>query len=146
MTQAFTAFQQLPNSFTIINARLSGYQDLQQVQVKEGAIRAIMPTKEVQKQENTVDFGGDWLSLGGIDLQINGGLGLAFPDLEKQHFPLLTKISKYLWNQGVDGFLPTIVTTSPEKIRRSLATIAAYLSSQPSQTAQILGVHLEGPF
>ncbi|MGC1246629.1 MAG: N-acetylglucosamine-6-phosphate deacetylase [Spirulinaceae cyanobacterium] len=136
----------IPNSFTIINARLSGYQNLQQIQVEEGVITAIVPAKEGQKPENTLDFQGDWLSLGGIDLQINGCLGLAFPDLEKKHLPLLAKISKYLWNQGVDGYLPTIVTTSPEKIKRSLATISAYISSQPSQTAQILGVHLEGPF
>lgn len=146
MNQVSTVLEKLPNSFTIINTRLSGYQDLQQIQIKKDKIVAIAPTEQGSKQPICIDFAGDWLSLGGLDLQINGGLGLAFPDLEQQHFPLLDKIGKYLWDQGVDGFLPTIVTTSLEKIRRSLATIATYISCQPSETAQIIGVHLEGPF
>jgi N-acetylglucosamine-6-phosphate deacetylase len=54
----------------------------------------------------------------------------------------------------VDAFLPTLVTTSLDKFRRSLSTIADYIRTvqtaapatiQP-KTAEILGVHLEGPF
>lgn len=146
MNQVSTPSKKFPKSFTIINVRLPGYQDLQQIQIQEDSIVAIAPITQGSKQQILIDFAGDWLSLGGIDLQINGGLGLAFPDLESKHFPLLGKIAKYLWDQGVDGFLPTIVTTSPEKIKRSLATIATYISAQPRETAQIIGVHLEGPF
>ena len=89
---------------------------------------------------------GDWISLGGVDLQINGALGLAFPDLEMGDGDRLTAICQLLWDQGVDGFLPTIVTTSIENIQRSLAVFAAFIAQQPPHTAQILGVHLEGPF
>jgi len=35
------------------------------------------------------DWEGDWLSPGGVDLQINGGLGLAFPELTEADLPLL---------------------------------------------------------
>ena len=34
-------------------------------------------------------WGGDWLSPMGVDLQINGGLGLAFPDLTFGDLPTL---------------------------------------------------------
>jgi N-acetylglucosamine-6-phosphate deacetylase len=81
-----------------------------------------------------------------VDIQINGALGLAFPDVEMGDFDRLTEICDFLWNQGVDGFLPTIVTTSIENIHRSLAVFAEFMKQQPPNTAQILGVHLEGPF
>jgi N-acetylglucosamine-6-phosphate deacetylase len=139
----------------IINARVIGYQDLQQVAIQQRKIVAIAkcgrspiaPQLDLAITE-TIDFDGDWLSLGGIDLQINGALGLAFPDLELQDLPKLEQICDFLWQQGVDGFLPTIVTTSISKIQRSLFTIAQFMTTQVEvkNTAKVLGVHLEGPF
>ena len=35
------------------------------------------------------DWHGDWLSPAGVDLQINGGLGLAFPELTPADLPQL---------------------------------------------------------
>lgn len=102
-----------------------------------------------EKTEILYDVRGDWLSLGGVDLQINGGLGLAFTDLKEKHIPALQKICQYLWEQGIDGFLPTLVTTSVENIKRSLSVIDDFLAIQShgkKETAKILGVHLEGPF
>lgn len=133
-------------TINITNARLPNNQSLQQISINQGIIKAIKPMSAAQVGENeqTLDAAGDWISLGGIDLQINGGLGLAFPDLEPQHLPLLQKICCFLWQQGIDGFLPTIVTTSVEKIARSLSTIAQFMDC--SQGAKVLGVHLEGPF
>ena len=138
----------------ITNARIPGYKDLQQVIIAgDQTIKAIAPWSESQqsnqiKSEQVIDLAGDWLSLGGIDLQINGGLGLAFPDLELTDFPQLDKICDFLWLQGVDGFLPTIVTTAVAKIQRSLSVIAKFIATQAQKnhTAKILGVHLEGPF
>jgi len=100
----------------------------------------------LETQLLTLDVAGDWVSLGGIDLQINGGLGLAFPDLNQENCQQLPAIAEFLWNQGVDGFVPTLVTTSVENIQRSLSILAAYMSQQPVGIAQVLGVHLEGPF
>jgi len=88
---------------------------------------------------------GDWLSLGGVDLQINGALGLAFTDVDSEHITKVGEICQFLWHQGVDAFLPTLVTTAVEKIQRSLS-IFSDCASFGQQGAQILGVHLEGPF
>ena len=97
-----------------------------------------------------LDVEGDWVSNGGIDLQINGALGLAFTDLCPSDSNSLQEICRFLWEQGVDGFLPTLVTTSVENIQRSLSIIADFVQGQePAKapfSAQILGVHLEGPF
>ena len=140
-------------NFDIINVRLPRTQNLQQVLIRQGKISGIEPMAGLSQPRSTaaiqqIDLQGDWLSLGGIDLQINGALGLAFPDLEPKYFSKLTEICQYLWAQGIDGFMPTIVTTSIDKIQRSLATIAEFIQTVPQDkpTAKILGVHLEGPF
>ena len=131
----------------ITNARIIGHQGLQQIAIAAGKIE-IAPQLNLSADSTINDLQGDWLSLGGIDLQINGGLGLAFPDLEVADLPKLKQIGDFLWQQGVDGFLPTIVTTAVDKIQRSLAVIARFMSTQDNteHTAKVLGVHLEGPF
>ncbi|MEQ9370881.1 MAG: N-acetylglucosamine-6-phosphate deacetylase [Coleofasciculus chthonoplastes F3-SA18-01] len=133
----------------IINARVPGYQGLQQVRVDaEGKISAIAPMADMAQNGANIDVTGDRLSLAGVDLQINGALGLAFPDLTLGDSQKLQQICQFLGNQGVDGFLPTLVTTSIEKFQQSLAVIADFLTTASDQAgmAQILGVHLEGPF
>ena len=133
----------------IINARLPGHEGLQLISIQQGTIGKIMPMDTVSRpvpQTPVLDAAGDWISLGGVDLQINGALGLAFTDLDMCHGTSLQEICQFLWQQGVDGFLPTLVTTSVEKIQRSLDMLAEFMQNQPVSTAQILGVHLEGPF
>jgi N-acetylglucosamine-6-phosphate deacetylase len=140
----------------IINARLIDKQGLYLININNcGSIEQIIEQKsdeENKLDESSIDVNGDWISLGGIDLQINGGLGLAFPDLEEKYLPELQKICEFLWQQGIDGFLPTIVTTSVEKIQRSLSVINEFMikysffDRREERAAKILGVHLEGPF
>jgi N-acetylglucosamine-6-phosphate deacetylase len=138
----------MPQRTEIINSTIIGYQGWQRIVVNQlGIIENILPMADDYPQENQVlDLQGDWLSLGGIDLQINGGLGLAFTELGAKDINKLKEICQFLWQQGIDGFLPTIVTTSVEKIRRSLSIIAEVMRSRKSnQEAEIIGVHLEGP-
>jgi N-acetylglucosamine-6-phosphate deacetylase len=138
----------------ILNARVPGYEGLQMILVdRQGTIKEILSMDAVLKrisasQLQGLNVMGDWISLGGVDLQINGALGLPFPDLTPENAEKLPEICQFLWQQGVDGFLPTLVTTSVEKIQQSLAAIAKFAAAQkPDQpTAQMLGVHLEGPF
>ncbi|HEY9635320.1 MAG TPA: N-acetylglucosamine-6-phosphate deacetylase [Coleofasciculaceae cyanobacterium] len=169
----------MTNDLNIINAQVPGYQGLQQIRIdKQSIIAAIVPMESASSVEEvqqlpTLDVAGDWVSLGGVDLQINGGLGLAFTDVSPHDIYTLIEIKQYLWDLGVDAFLPTLVTTSVENIQRSLCFFANHLpsqqpasgsveslsSQQPKQgkrfitdvlvtipAAEILGVHLEGPF
>ncbi len=130
----------------IINAQVPGFSGLQQIDIHQGRIRAIAPMADAPPTGPVLDVAQDWISLGGIDLQINGALGLPFPELQAGDGERVTAICQYLWDQGVDGFLPTIVTTSVENVQRSLGCIAQHRAQAPTHaTAQILGVHLEGP-
>ncbi|MEH2366402.1 N-acetylglucosamine-6-phosphate deacetylase [Nostoc sp.] len=148
--------QATQNPVDIINARVTGYKDLQMLLVNpEGMIEQILPMGAIKadSRASVIDVAGDWISLGGVDLQINGALGLAFPDLTTENAHIIQKITQFLWDVGVDGFLPTLVTTSVEKIQRSLAVIANFTPLSVNgeglgvrSSAKILGVHLEGPF
>lgn len=133
------------NNLNLINARLLERSELVRVTVGDGRVKAITPMAGVDPEEigPCLNLAGDWLSLGGVDLQINGALGLAFPDLSPENRDKLTPIGDFLWHQGVDGFLPTIVTTSIANIQRTLATLATVATTG---ACQMLGVHLEGPF
>jgi N-acetylglucosamine-6-phosphate deacetylase len=145
----FWRSSELMTDCVLTYARLPGRSGLHHVYFEGGAIATMMPASSDPESLPSVpqlDFDGDWLSLGGIDLQINGGLGLAFPDLQAGDQEHLDKIAAYLWNQGIDGFCPTIVTTSLPKIHQALAVLAASPLRHPQpHRAQILGVHLEGP-
>jgi N-acetylglucosamine-6-phosphate deacetylase len=136
----------MPTTAKIINARVPGYNSTQQILVADSKIQAISPVIATNSEDCLViDLAGDWCSWGGIDLQINGALGLAFPDLHRGDHPQLHKICDWLWKQGVDGFTPTLVTTSIENFQRSLQVISEFMEQQVAGTAQILGVHIEGP-
>ncbi|MDJ1181529.1 N-acetylglucosamine-6-phosphate deacetylase [Roseofilum sp. BLCC_M91] len=132
-----------PN-LNIINAHLPGYEDKQNIVIREGKIQAILPTQTQRSSDQPIlDVQGDWISLAGIDLQINGALGLAFPEITSADQEKLNQICHLLWQQGVSYFLPTLVTTSIENIHRSLKIFAEF--SPPQNSAQPLGIHLEGP-
>ena len=140
-------------NITIINARLHGYQEQQKILINEqGIIENICSmgaSNVTQQREQIYDAQGDWISLGGVDLQINGGLGLAFPEIQEKHIPKLHQICEFLWHEGIDGFLPTLVTTSVENIQRSLSILERFMKIQQEEeieTAKVVGVHLEGPF
>ncbi|MEB3331565.1 MAG: N-acetylglucosamine-6-phosphate deacetylase, partial [Synechococcaceae cyanobacterium] len=49
------------------------------------------------------DWQGDWLSPAGVDLQINGGLGLAFPELQADDLPRLRELLALLHRDGVEA-------------------------------------------
>ncbi|MBM0743275.1 N-acetylglucosamine-6-phosphate deacetylase [Phormidium sp. CLA17] len=123
----------------LTNARIPGYVGLQQLTIQDEVILSLQPQSSMIPAAAFLDLQGDWISLGGIDLQINGALGLAFPDLDFDTASKLEAINQFLWQHGVDGYLPTLVTTSVDNIQRSLSILA-------TPSSRILGVHLEGPF
>ncbi|MBE9067379.1 N-acetylglucosamine-6-phosphate deacetylase [Leptolyngbya cf. ectocarpi LEGE 11479] len=130
----------------LLNVRLPHRSELYCLEIVGNQLRSMLPMAKVAANAvQAIDCQGDWVSLGGVDLQINGALGMAFPDLSD---PVeLQKAASFLWAQGIDAFTPTLVTADAAKIQRSLAVIRAYqaMGSLPRH-AEVLGAHLEGPF
>ena len=91
-------------------------------------------------------WGGDWLSPAGVDLQINGGLGLAFPELTPADQPRLLELLELLWRDGVEAIAPTLVTCGVAELRQALAVLRQARSQHQPGRCRLLGAHLEGPF
>ncbi|MFN7677024.1 MAG: N-acetylglucosamine-6-phosphate deacetylase [Cyanobacteriota bacterium] len=92
------------------------------------------------------DWGGDWLSPMGVDLQINGGLGLAFPELTEADLPTVDALLAQLWRDGVEAIAPTLVTCGVAPLRQALAVLGQARAGQRPERCRLLGAHLEGPF
>ncbi len=111
----------------------------------DGRIHTLQPTAAGSAAAGE-DWGGDWLSPMGVDLQINGGLGLAFPELHRDDLPRLIALQERLWQDGVEAITPTIVTCSTADLRGALAVLAEARVHQAPERCRLLGAHLEGPF
>ncbi|MCP9849957.1 N-acetylglucosamine-6-phosphate deacetylase [Cyanobium sp. Morenito 9A2] len=92
------------------------------------------------------DWRGDRLSPGAVDLQINGGLGLAFPELQNADLPRLLELLERLWSDGVEAICPTLVTCGVAPLRQALAVLEQARTRHQRGRCQLLGAHLEGPF
>ena len=89
---------------------------------------------------------GDMLSRRGTDLQINGGLGLAFTELAEGDLPRILELLDLLWRDGVEAIAPTLVTCAVTPLRQSLAVLRQARERHQAGRCQLLGAHLEGPF
>jgi N-acetylglucosamine-6-phosphate deacetylase len=111
----------------------------------EGRIAAVRPLPPGSVAAGD-DWKGDWLSPGGVDLQINGGLGLAFPELTPADLPRLEALLELLWRDGVEAICPTLVTCGVEALRQALTVLAQARRLHRPGRCRLLGAHLEGPF
>jgi N-acetylglucosamine-6-phosphate deacetylase len=83
---------------------------------------------------------GAWLAPGFIDVQVNGGGDVLFNDE-----PTPEGISAIIAAHrrfGTTALLPTLISDTPEKMRKALDAAQATVGRDPS----VLGIHLEGPF
>lgn len=80
---------------------------------------------------------------GFIDLHIHGAHGADVMDASLEALQIMT--SK-LPLEGTTSFLATTMTSSKEQISEALVNAAAYLKEKNQTGAEILGIHLEGPF
>ncbi len=92
------------------------------------------------------DWAGDWLSPMGVDLQINGGLGLDFSELDFEEIPKLLNLLDRLWTDGIEAIAPTLISCDLLQLRKSLAVLDAARQQHKLQRCELLGAHLEGPF
>lgn len=98
----------------------------------------------MSKAQSPHDHPGARLLPGLVDLQVNGCQGIDFSgeDLTEESF---THACRELFRHGNSLFLPTVITSPPERYERNLKLIARALRL-PELAARIPGLHLEGPF
>jgi len=92
--------------------------------------------------EVSVDVKGMSIIPGLIDVHIHGGNGYSFMD---GSYESLAEISSFHSKHGTTSFLATTSTASKEKIIKALNSASeSYEKGMPG--ADLIGVHLEGPF
>ena len=79
-----------------------------------------------------------------IDLQVNGHGGVDL--LTANNVEDVRKVSRSLYENGVVGYLPTIITSALSDAVRAIKLIDEVRTNHQPGEAKILGTHLEGPF
>lgn len=78
-----------------------------------------------------------------VEQHFHGCYGVDFSTCKSDDILFL---AKKLLTHGIGGFFPTLVTDSVENIKRQIQEIKIAKENQTPETAQILGIHLEGVF
>lgn len=112
----------------------------QDVVIQEGKIIAIGSSLTQQTTEE-IDGENQYLFPGFIDLHIHGSAGVDTMDATED---ALHTMAKSLVKEGVTSFLATTMTQKIEAIESALQTIAHFENTEDE--AEVLGVHVEGPF
>ncbi|MBO7214284.1 MAG: N-acetylglucosamine-6-phosphate deacetylase [Clostridia bacterium] len=80
---------------------------------------------------------------GFIDEHIHGAFGA---DAMDGSVKALSDIATAVASEGTTGFLATTMTQSPENIKNALSAVKDYVNAKSESGAEVIGVHLEGPF
>ncbi|MFP9127440.1 N-acetylglucosamine-6-phosphate deacetylase [Niallia sp. BSM11] len=115
--------------------------------MEKGRIHSYGKLAELEKTENvqTISFPkGSKLIPGMIDIHIHGAKNADAMDGSHDGLKTIAEILPY---EGTTSFLATTMTQGQEEIESALTCISAFIETdnKPGQ-AEILGVHLEGPF
>lgn len=99
----------------------------------------------IGKLENgLVELPNDYIVVPGfIDEHVHGAAGSDAMDGTTKD---LNNIAKALASEGTTAFCATTMTQSPENIVKALSAVKKYKEENHEDGAEILGVHLEGPF
>lgn len=115
------------------------------ITIKKGKIITVTDKKEniaIQKDSEFIDAKGKYIVPGYIDIHVHGGGG---SDVMDGEFESIRQVAATHSRFGTTAFLPTTLTMSKDKIIKSLKSIQE-AKLKGTETAEILGVHLEGPY
>ncbi|TCS83268.1 N-acetylglucosamine-6-phosphate deacetylase [Tepidibacillus fermentans] len=138
------------NRFIIANVTIFE----EEAKIEKGYIRVENgKISEICKMDNFQDINGIEviqfpneykLIPGMIDLHIHGAAGA---DTMDATIEAIETIASALPKEGTTSFLATTITKEEEEIERALINVANYMKKENNAgKAEVLGVHLEGPF
>jgi N-acetylglucosamine-6-phosphate deacetylase len=110
--------------------------------VADGRIADLVDSNGLDVHLPTVDVEGRLIAPGLIDIHTHGAMGYSFNDPTVEAY---TTIARQQVRHGVTGLLATIATAPVPRLVECLSFARQRLLAT-SDGAQILGVHLEGPY
>ncbi|MFD1358614.1 N-acetylglucosamine-6-phosphate deacetylase [Fictibacillus halophilus] len=114
--------------------------------IKNGKVEyvgGVNPLTEDEEAETYEMPPGSFMIPGMIDIHIHGASGADVMDGAED---ALSIMAKALPAEGTTSFLATTMTENPLHIEEALAQTASFIENQKPGSAEIVGIHLEGPF
>ena len=116
------------------------------VLIEDGFIADVFSQKRFEKKHygseiNTIDVNGAFIAPGFIDTHIHGTGGFGTEDISAES---ILGMSRALVQYGVTSFNPTLYCAEKGKLLRAVEETASAIGREDG--AQIMGIHLEGPF
>ncbi len=130
-------------SLVITNITLVTHESMiedQWLLIKGENIAATGPMTDVPAAGRTIDGRGRHVLPGAVEIHIHGAAGADAMDADDD--PVET-ISRHLPSTGTTAFLATTMTARPDDLRAALGHLSG---SRYRGGAEMLGIHLEGPF
>ena len=110
-----------------------------QLEIKDGKITNIYPYNQEKVDK---DYGNERIVPGFIDVHCHGYGGYDTNDATEDG---LKNWLKNITSQGVTGLCPTTITQSKQVLTNAVKNVAKVYAQNP-EGAEILGIHLEGPY
>ena len=110
--------------------------------IDDGRIVGIVASTKVNNGLPLLDVGGRLITPGLIDIHIHGALGYTFNDATAEAFGTITQENARC---GVTSLLATTATDAIENLVAALERAQQWMTT-PQPGAQLLGVHVEGPY
>lgn len=108
---------------------------------RDGVIAAIGQNLNASANAEIFDCGGKQLVPGFIDAHTHGAAGV---DVNAATAQELTKIARFFATQGTTAWLASVLTDTEQQTLWCIDQIKEAMQSK--EGAQLLGIHLEGPF
>ncbi|MCC9077502.1 N-acetylglucosamine-6-phosphate deacetylase [Litorilinea aerophila] len=131
--------------FALVNGRLvlpDSVLSGQALVIDGERIAGIAAPGELGDEIRRIDVGGRLITPGLVDIHIHGALGHTFNEPTDEAFATITAENA---RRGVTGLLATTATAPIQALVASLERARSWMQN-PQPGAQILGVHVEGPY
>ncbi|MFJ7367407.1 N-acetylglucosamine-6-phosphate deacetylase [Peribacillus frigoritolerans] len=116
------------------------------IKVVDGKIAEVGPVSQYKQDDDAkvITLSPDYQVIpGAIDIHIHGASN---SDAMDATHDALSTMAKTLPKEGTTSFLATTMTQSTEAIESALLNAGKYIENQTQEHAEIVGIHLEGPF
>lgn len=117
--------------------------ELSDVRIDNGIISEIAPHLTPCENEKVIDATGYYITPGFVDIHTHGGYGYDFMDCTDVAFD---KALSFHRDNGTTTVVPTSCTAPKEQIIAFLDFARRYIKTSDKKTANVYGVHLEGPY
>ncbi|TKH11893.1 N-acetylglucosamine-6-phosphate deacetylase [Peribacillus simplex] len=116
------------------------------IKVVDGKIAEVGPVSQYKQDDDArvITLSPDYQVIpGAIDIHIHGASNSDAMDAKHE---ALSTMAETLPKEGTTSFLATTMTQSTKAIESALLNAGKYIEKQSQEHAEIIGIHLEGPF